>query len=85
MTLDDFEKQVILACMQSPVITSVAVSGTGVTWVRLRAHLEEGRFKVGLIIDGQSCLLLEGNVQPVASWGNLLPGEGIFIDLGAAR
>ena len=44
MTLDEFERQVISACIDSPVITSVLVSGSGITWIRLRAYMTDGSF-----------------------------------------
>ena len=34
MTLDDFEIQVISASAASPVVISVAVAGSGITWLR---------------------------------------------------
>jgi hypothetical protein len=39
MTLDEFEIQVISACDASPIVVGVAVIGSGITWVRLRAYL----------------------------------------------
>lgn len=39
MTLDEFENQVISSCAASPIVVSVAVIGSGITWLRLRAFL----------------------------------------------
>jgi hypothetical protein len=44
MTLDEFEIQVISACDASPIVVGVAVIGSGVTWVRLRAYLTDESF-----------------------------------------
>jgi hypothetical protein len=44
MTLDEFENQVISACIASPIVMSVAVTGFGITWVRLRAILIDESF-----------------------------------------
>ena len=44
MTLDEFENQVISACSASPIVTSVAVIGSGITWLRLRAYLIDESF-----------------------------------------
>lgn len=44
MTLDEFEIQVISACAASPIAVSVAVVGSGITWLRLRAYLVDGSF-----------------------------------------
>jgi hypothetical protein len=44
LTLDEFEKQVIASCANSPIVASVSVTGIGVTWLRLRAYLIEGSF-----------------------------------------
>jgi hypothetical protein len=44
MTLDEFEIQVISACAASPIVVSVAVIGSGITWVRLRAYLKDETF-----------------------------------------
>ena len=39
-----FEDQVISACDASPVVVSVAVIGSGITWLRLRAYLVDESF-----------------------------------------
>jgi hypothetical protein len=44
MTLDGFEDQVISSCAKSPVVLSISVTGSGVTWLRLRAYLVDGSF-----------------------------------------
>jgi hypothetical protein len=44
MTLDEFETQVISTCAASPVVVSVAVIGSGITWLRLRAYLLDESF-----------------------------------------
>jgi hypothetical protein len=44
MTLDEFENQVISACAASPIVVSVAVIGSGITWMRLRAYLIDESF-----------------------------------------
>jgi hypothetical protein len=44
MTLDEFEIQVISACAASPIVVSVAVIGSGITWLRLRAYLMDESF-----------------------------------------
>jgi hypothetical protein len=44
MTLDEFEIQVISACDASPIVVGVAVIGSGITWVRLRAYLTNESF-----------------------------------------
>ncbi len=44
MTVDEFEVQVISACAASPIVTSVAVIGIGITWLRLRAYLIDESF-----------------------------------------
>jgi len=44
MTLEEFESQVISACTASPIVISVAVAGSGITWLRLRAYLIDGSF-----------------------------------------
>jgi hypothetical protein len=44
MTLEEFEKQVLSTCLRSPIIASVAVSGSGITWLRLRVYLVNGSF-----------------------------------------
>jgi hypothetical protein len=44
MTLDEFELQVISACAASPVVVSVAVAGSGITWLRLRSYLLDESF-----------------------------------------
>ncbi len=44
MTIDEFEIQVISACAASPIVVSVAVIGSGITWLRLRAYLIDESF-----------------------------------------
>ncbi len=44
MTLEAFEAQVTLACAASPVVAGVSTAASGVTWIRLRAHLADGSF-----------------------------------------
>jgi hypothetical protein len=44
MTLDEFEVQVISTCTASTVVVSVAVIGSGITWLRLRAYLQDESF-----------------------------------------
>ena len=44
MTLEEFETQVTSACGASPVVVGVSTGAIGVTWLRLRAHLEDGTF-----------------------------------------
>jgi hypothetical protein len=44
MTLEKFEEQVFSACLRSHIVASVAVSGSGITWLRLRAYLVNGMF-----------------------------------------
>jgi hypothetical protein len=44
MTVDEFETQVISACDASPSVVSVAVIGSGITWLRLRAYLVDETF-----------------------------------------
>ncbi len=44
MTLDEFESQVISACAASPMVVSVAVIGSGITWLRLRAYMIDESF-----------------------------------------
>jgi hypothetical protein len=44
MTLDEFEVQVISTCTASTAVVSVAVAGSGVTWLRLRAYLQDESF-----------------------------------------
>src|SRR3972149_3925800 len=44
MTLDEFEVQVISACAASPIVVGVAVIGSGITWLRLRAYLTDESF-----------------------------------------
>jgi hypothetical protein len=44
MTLDEFESQVISACTASPIVVSVAMIGSGITWLRLRAYLTDESF-----------------------------------------
>lgn len=44
MTLDEFENQVISSCAASQIVVSVAVIGSGITWLRLRAFLVDESF-----------------------------------------
>jgi hypothetical protein len=44
MTLEEFEKQVLSTCLRSPIVASVAVSGSGITWLRLRVYLVNRSF-----------------------------------------
>ena len=44
MTLEEFETRVTSACGASPVVVGVSTVATGVTWLRFRAHLEDGTF-----------------------------------------
>jgi hypothetical protein len=44
ITLDEFEKQVTQASLESAIVASIAVNGVGVTWLRLRVHLLDGSF-----------------------------------------
>ena len=44
MTLEEFEKQVLSICLRSPIVASVAVTGSGITWLRLRVYLVNGSF-----------------------------------------
>lgn len=42
MTLEQFEIEVTSACAVSPTVTGVATLGAGITWVHLRAYLNDG-------------------------------------------
>jgi hypothetical protein len=44
MILDEFEIQVISACTASSFVVSVAVIGSGITWLRSRAYLIDESF-----------------------------------------
>jgi hypothetical protein len=44
LTLEFFENQVSAACAASPIVTSVSMTDSGVTWLRLRAYLNDGSF-----------------------------------------
>ncbi len=44
LTLEAFEAQVASACAASPVVAGVSTVASGVTWIRLRAHLTDGSF-----------------------------------------
>jgi len=42
--LDEFEEEVASACSASPIVISVSLTGSGLTWARLRAYLLDGSF-----------------------------------------
>jgi len=39
MTLDEFENHVSSLCVASSLVSSMAISAAGLTWIRLRAYL----------------------------------------------
>jgi hypothetical protein len=44
VTLDDMEEEVASVCSASSIIVSVSLTGSGLTWVRIRAYLRDGSF-----------------------------------------
>jgi len=44
MTLEAFEAQVTSACAAASIVIGVSIVASGVTWIRLRAHLADGTF-----------------------------------------
>ena len=44
ISLGEFESCITSACAYSPIIIGVSTIAVGVTWLRLRAYLEDGSF-----------------------------------------
>lgn len=44
MTLDEFERTVVQDCLASPRVVGFSISGTGMTWLRMRIGLQDGSF-----------------------------------------
>lgn len=64
MTLDEFEIQLVTACDESPIVVSVSIKATGITWSRVRAILNNGDFLEAFFneVTGKtSYALIEGN------------------------
>lgn len=44
MTVDEFEAEVVAACLESPIVVGVSALGAGLTWLRLRAYISDRMF-----------------------------------------
>jgi hypothetical protein len=44
MTVDAFEADVVAACLDSPIVVGVSVTGAGLRWLRLRAYVSDRMF-----------------------------------------